>query len=116
MKEEIKVVQLLDGREIIGKTRKEYHDLLGEVLWIKQPLAVMLQPQQNGDIGIKFIPPSFISVSDEQPFNLQLVLSVYSPNSEILDLYKKQTGSIVEASTLDLQTIDNLVEKGNKNG
>ena len=81
----IKVLRLLSGEEVVV----EMGAVTKQLYTIKNPLAVVPQQQQNGNIGFGFLPWCMFAADDSFEVNSSVVVTVYSPRPEILNGYEQ---------------------------
>jgi len=87
----IKVLKLVTGEEILGEILSEEADRIA----VKNPLLIMMQRTQNGEVGMGFLP--YLPYSEDRQFTFKSdhVLVCKEVDSELKNQYNKIFGGII---------------------
>lgn len=88
MSEDISIIKLVNGEEIIGKVEIE-----GGVVMVKDALQIMLVPQGNNQMGMGMAP--YMPYAAEFLIYATAMVAVATPGKEILDSYNRHFSKIV---------------------
>jgi hypothetical protein len=92
----VKIIKLITGEELIGDISQS-----GDNVSVRGPATVHLVPGERGTMSVAMVPFAPYAEESAFMFNLQHIMTVYTPGVELLNQYSQRFGSgIVVANTL----------------
>ena len=88
--EQIKVLKLLSGEEIVAEVTDG-----GSFVIVKNPVKFVMMPVNSSQVGVEMHPFIMLSKDDEVELSKDFIIAICNPIDEILQSYKSQFSAIV---------------------
>ena len=96
----VKIVRLLNGDEIIG----DISTLDTQQLLIKSPAQIQIVGDEGGRMQMGLVPYLFLAKDQKEDVKISdfAIVTVYTPNDEVLNSYNKSFGNGIITQTSQL--------------